>query len=364
VLITLAPLRYSATYIHADAPALGCAGMAYWFLSQRRPTGWMNGCAAGLCAWLSVWSKQTMILLPALLPAWVWWTEEVRAGRAMLVFTVATGTLVGAACWIGWGGDPWYFNAVPWPGHLPWKGSAPANLLNALWELAGYAMPFGVLLIAACRHRGTRRIDFAEAAALLLVPMSVLGRVKRGGDLNSFSPTLYMLLLACTARLRSVQVSADDSSPDHFARAWRQLVAASLLGITALGVPWVVQEANVYDRLRSANAETNYLRTFPGRVYFPWHPLAHLAAEGRLTHHAHSVRERGVAGFPVQPTHVRSGLPERAEYVAFPLKRLGPVVGFGWSFELLQNERLLPEGAEPIRLAGLPDYECYRLVRR
>ena len=152
-------------------------------------------------------------------------------------------------------------------------------------------------------------------------------------------------------------------STDPRAKTIRCAIAAGLAVATALTIPHVARDLKLLAKVRSRNAEYQYLTNHRGEVYFPWHPLAHLAAEGRPTHHLHSVRERGVAGYPVGREHFEFGIPANSRYVAFPLKRFGPVAGFAWSFEQLEAEGLLDPLAKPIALNGLRDYECYRLKR-
>ena len=354
------PLRYSATQVHSDAPALGLAGLACAL--AMRPggaTGWGSALLAGALAWLSAWSKQTMIALPLCLPLWALATEGRRAALRCGAGVVGSGALVAAAFLLRFDRDAMLFNAVLWPGHLPWKGSTPANLADAFAELLPQMLPFAVVLAAGPLRRTwtdleARRWLLPAAIGLVMVPVALLGRVKKGGDVNSFSPALYPLLLAATDRL--VPFAAGS-------RGGRRLVAATLAGLATLAIPTFVRDAKVYARLRPAHAEVDYLAAHPGAVYFPWHPLAHLVAEGRPTHHLHSVWERGIAGFPVPRAHVLASLPARCRYVAFPLKRLGPAVGFGWSFELLEHHGWLGHDPAPVRLAGLPDYECYALRR-
>jgi hypothetical protein len=353
------PLCYSATQIHSDAPALGLAGLAIWL--AMRPggtTGWGPALLASALGWLSVWSKQTMIVLPLCLPLWAWAIAGAKAGLRCGVAAVATGGVIAAAFLLRFDRDAMLFNAVLWPGHLPWKGSTPGNLADALVELLPQILPFAVVLGAGPIRRawachGSRSWFLPVAVGVAMVPLALLGRVKKGGDLNSFSPALYPLLLACAARV--VRYAANTE--------WRRPLVAALVGLAALGVPAFIRDAKTYARLRPARAEVDYLAAHPGAVYFPWHPLAHLVAEGRPTHHLHSVWERGVAGYPVPRDHAMGYIPGGCRFVAFPLKRLGPVVGFAWSFELLEHHDLLGPGARPVRLAGLPDYECYALRR-
>jgi hypothetical protein len=314
---------------------------------------------ACVCAWLSVWAKQTMIALPLALPVWALATAGIRAGVRAGVCVFVTGAVVSSVFLLGWAGDGMIFNAVLWPGHLPWKGTAPGSLAGVAAELVPQALPLVIVLLAGLGWRsGSNRWMLPVLVGLALVPMAILGRVKKGGDLNSFSPALYPWLLACASRVTQLASEADE-----FAPVWRRWLVAGLAGFSFMGIPTFLTEAKIYTRLRPGQAEHAYLRTHPGQVYFPWHPLAHLTAEGRLTHHAHSVWERRAAGYPVSRAHTLEGIPLECRYVAFPLKRLGPVVGFSWSFELLEWLGWLEKEATPVRLAGLPDYECYELRR-
>jgi hypothetical protein len=355
---------------------------------------------ACVCAWLSVWSKQTMVPLPPAL--WLWATSAGgwRAGLKAGTWLFATGAVISSAFLLSFDRDAMLFDAVSWPGHLPWKGSTPGNLFDALYEFLPHALPFAVVLMAGTSGKGDgARWRLPVLVALAMVPMAVLGRVKKGGDINSFSPALYPLLLAATALLSAVldgrrgrrddAVNDTDQTlspalsqgergtfflplplgegrgeglPRDAHATWQHLLGAALVALTALAVPMVDRELSTYRKLRPRNSEYRYLIAHPGEALFPWHPLAHLAAEGRPTHHLHSVRERGVAGFPVGHDWSLSHIPKRARFAAFPLKRLGPVAGFAWSFELLEEHALIAPGAKPFRVAELPDYECYELT--
>lgn len=369
-LVTLASpvLGYSATQIHSDAPALGMAGMACWFTMRTCAESRRSMVCAACFAWLSVWSKQTMVVLPFVLPVWWFVVGGARAGVRSGAAVAVTGALVSGAFLLLWGGDAFFFNAVAWPGHLPWKGTAPGSLVTITLELVPHVLPFAaVLLLGLWCSRGsgeeTKRWMFPTLVSAAMVPLAILGRVKKGGDVNSFSPTLYPLLLACAVRYVWLASRLRYADGVQLGRGWRQWLVGGMAALTLLGLPTFVGSAKIYARLRPADAECAYLRSHPGEVYFPWHPLAHLSAEGRLTHHAHSVWERGVAGYPVPTSHAISGIPKDCRYVCFPLKRFGPVVGFSWSFELMESLALVKKNAKPVRLAGLPDYECYAVRR-
>ena len=348
-------LRYSTTYLHADAPALGLSGLAC-LLSARRSG---PGVAAAVACALAIWTKQTMAPLPVALVAWAWISGGPGRGIRFAATLAAVGLASLAAVALMFDFRSIYLNLVQVPGGVPWRGRAPWNIAETSAELVMHASPLLLAWLVAIRSGPARIDDPARSrsrvlvlAALALAPMAVLGRVKQAGDVNSFGPALYPLLLAVASRFAAI------APPEP-----RRLLAATIAGLAILGGWRMIDEVRALAKERPRDTESIYLAAHPGTVYFPWNPSVHLAVEGRPTHHLFSAWERGVAGFPVSETHLRSALPPGCLYVAFPLKRLGPVVGFGSCIQMLRRDGLLAEPAVPVRLAGLPDYECYALVR-
>ena len=349
-------LRYATTYLHADAPALGLMGVAC--LLASRPGG--PGFGAAVACVLALGTKQTLAPLPLALLAYAWWTIGTRSAAGFAARLAAVGAVALGVTLAAFDARTLWLNLVQIPSAVPWRGHAPWNLVGSTAELGEHAAP--LILASLIAWRGTivhessrRRANVFLIAAIALAPMAVLGRVKQAGDVNSFAPALYPLLLAAAGRASGIAVPARPSA--------RVGLAAILAGLCLLAGTQLVGEVRALAKERSRDAEVAYLADHPGEVYFPWNPSAHLAAEGRPTHHLFSAWERGVAGFPVDENHLRSALPPGCRYVAFPLKRLGPVVGFGSCLELLERFDLVAQPARPVRLAGLPDYECYALTR-
>ena len=63
---------------------------------------------------------------------------------------------------------------------------------------------------------------------------------------------------------------------------------------------------------------TVFAKKHPGEVYFPWHPLAGLMAEGRLYHFSYGLSDRELAGYPVSQEHFQRYIPAQTQYVALP----------------------------------------------
>ncbi len=349
-------LRYSTTFLHADAPALGLIGLAC--LLASRPGG--PGVAAALACGLGVMTKQTLATLPIGLVVAAWVVNGPSSARRFGLACLGAGLVLGGLAATLLDRQALVLNLVKIPGGVPWRGETPTNIVATTIELSTHATPILLILTLALQRPSidacsrNRSLIFS-IAALALLPMAILGRVKAAGDVNSFSPALYPLLLATASRAVAI-------APPASIRI-RSAIAAALAALLLAGSYRLTGEVRALAQERPRDTEAAYLASHPGEVYFPWNPSAHLAVEGRPTHHLFSAWERGVAGFPVDAAHLRSAIPPRSRYVAFPLKRLGPEVGFGSCVQMLRQHGLLDRSARPVRLAGLPDFECFALTR-
>ena len=249
---------------------------------------------------------------------------------------------------------------------------------------------------------------------LAMFPTSVLGVVKVGGFLNCFGPTLYFLLASFfMLLLRVITRASRTSGPtlavvpllgagamcvllldavgqigngDRHALLYPMLAGAALtamleglrmlprlspsrlrtvqaLGLSALVV---VFAAMGQEKLRIASGQAallrdpsghrpriayQFLKRFPGMACFPYDPIAHLLAEGRLCHAIPSVIEREFAGYPVAPDHLRSGQPPDYRLLCLPPAEHAP---YGE-----QMPSLFPEFYHQVTLRPLRSFRCY-----
>jgi hypothetical protein len=319
--------------------------------SRPNGPGWGTAVACGL----AILTKQTMLPLPIVILISAWIFGGAAEALRFLAKLAIVGVLFIAILVCLMDREALYLNLIQIPAGVPWRGRAPGNLVATSAELLWHASPLILLLATLLSRKPDRRSATFIIAAAALAPMAVLGRVKEAGDVNSFSPCLYPLLLAGVCQAAATAPLASIALHRCFAGI---LAALALFGSLRLS-----EEVRLLTKERPFQAESKYLLAFPGSVYFPWNPSVHLAIERHPTHHLFSAWERGVAGFPVNAEHLRSAIPSTIRYVAFPLKRLGPTVGFGSCIQMLERSGLLQRDATPVRLAGLPDYECYVLTR-
>jgi hypothetical protein len=353
-------LGYSAGFIHADAPALGLAGAACAVVYTDMSHRWNTLLFSALLAMLSVWSKQVMAPLLVAIPLWLLLADGAKVCLRYGVALLLAGGLTVVIFLTLFDARALWFNVVTIPSHHPRRSDF--SLLSAAFEFQELSfqiallIAFGALFPLALRTTRVPGISswFAQnrwslfvVAGLLVLPTSLIGRVKVGGDANALSFALYLLLLAACLMLRE-GVAAP--AVEALKTGMRVLAVVSIAGT---GLLLVQEQCERY--LNLARRQPNdlevvhiYLQNHPGEAYFPWNPLGHLLVDGQYYHFDYGLYDRELAGFPLSEEHVRQHVPPGARRVCFPPDR---------NFEYVM--KYLKEYSRRVEIDQLPGFICY-----
>ena len=245
----LEPLKYSCFNIHADGPGLAFGAFACGALYTGIVEKWRAALPlSALCAVLSFFSKQMFAPLPIALLVYLFLARGRGAALRYFWWLAAAGAVVTGAALIAVGPERLYHCTIWMPGHSKWSTTSRlVGFLTAARFFIRQSLPVPVLLIAAAVFLGVkglpakqewRELLASRCAPLLLVglallPFSVAGRAKTGGDVNSLSFALFFLTCGLTVMLADVlRGSASEST--------RRLGIAALAGII---LPLVLSEA-------------------------------------------------------------------------------------------------------------------------
>jgi hypothetical protein len=365
-------LWWASFFPHADAPAMGLALLAIVALQprspkQRRP--WIPLLVSAAAAVGAVWCKQVMVpLLPAL---WLWilctagWRRSV-AFIFWIAFASTVALLVSIAIFSP--ADLW-LNLVVIPGHCPWVGQFPFNLMRALVGWMPAAMPaiLTLALGAGFVASSTPRAEFrawlsgslwlpAALVAVALIPTALMGFVKEGGAANSLAPPYYMLFSAAIlllaeadALLARVRFSA--------LHPWRSAWLAVLLPICSVWWLATMQELRygIPSPARNLSQRAyDFLRANPSsHVYFPAYPLAHLLAQDELCHFSHALADRvQLAKVPISQEQLAEFTPDDTRIIAWTERQYSSEHGRGAPF--------FPGFRVRCRVSALPDFRCFQ----
>ena len=358
--------------IHADAPALGLGLTSCIVLLRcRGVVSRRNMLLTAVAAWLAVWSKQPLLPLLPTLCVWVFATRGRRQGIGFALCMASVGVATAGLFFMVFPLDGLLFNTVRVPAQVPWLGNFPYNLAFTFLELQGYLLPVALTLLG-CTILLLRR-DPADHlsqwllqnpwsmlvfVSLVLVPVSVLARVKIGGALNNFSYTLHFALAAVIAvslRLSHLWDTREEKSALH---SYTKLIALSglLLAVWAFQST-ISQKLHLLLRERNENRIAyDYVRAHLGSgVYFPGQPLAHLLAENGLPHFSLAVYDRDTL------TPYRVGAKQIAAHLPTNMSQ----VCMGRDFKKESDHMLrmhLPEFAETSAQTVGDPFECVRKV--
>jgi hypothetical protein len=363
VIWLVGPVERTTAHIHADAPALVFAALAAMF-AMRQPLRFnkWNAVLAAFFGVLSVFAKQNMAPLALGLVVWF----ALRAGwKGASIFAAATaifstlmlaiaGTLMGGIAAL-------YFNCVYMPLHQPFDKTLffPTVMQLAITSLALLLIPTARLLQAWTQSQENlreflivQRTPLLIVLGVLMIPASILGRMKLGGNENSMGLSLFFFVLALLAEIAALRNRslADILSANEIKLWTLPLLIVCLIGLgSALSVSLRPSPASP---IRQA---FEYSRQHPGKVYFPQFPLAQLMAEGKLYHFSWGLTDRRNAGVPVSDEHFQANLPPHAEVIAIT----GLVPQFEADMTARQGSRI--EHFEDA--AQLPQFEFFAVRR-
>ncbi len=368
----LEPLKYSCFNIHADGPGLAFGALACAALYSGGPEKWRAALpVSALCAVLSIFCKQTFLPVPIALMVYLWASEGRARAVRYLFWLVAAGGLASAAALFAEGPERLYHCLIWLPAHHPWNDrSRIVSAIQAMRSFIRLSMPVPVLLLACVvylwtsgRLRGPglrgsmlRALAANRSVPLLLVgaallPFSIAGRAKTGGDLNSLSFALFFFTCGLTVMLADVSRGAQSGSTRRLAVS---VLVATMLPLALSEAPLAFDIRASAKRLPQAPQEVafHYLNRHPGEAYFPWFPLAHFYAEHQFRHYGFGIADRLMAGEPVSMADFRAYIPRDPRVIAFSQDGGRQVFGY----DLM---KYLPEYSYELNDPELPGWLVY-----
>lgn len=334
--------RYWYEQVHADGPVLGFGLLACSFVmaAPSRRSLWL----AALFTALALFTKQTAIGVPFGIAVYLWIAHGAGTAGRYALAVIGLCTVFGLLAILAFGFGPLYFNTITVPSRHPLKITNPVLLLKDALDYVvfpAFLILPGLALVWS-KVRTDRRALRTEAAArpwilfllvtLFMIPTSLLGRVKEGGETNSYHFVLYF---HCAVSLSILQAWIEPSTgrPRVLAQGVAMGACAVVLAAGAYRQIANFEPADGYFRTNVFRQGEDYVKAFPGQVYMPTNPLCPLLAESRLDHFDYGVYDRSLAGYAPSPARLRAHLPPRVKYLAhrtFPRVMLTLTEDFRW----------------------------------
>lgn len=353
LVVHLPGLTGAALTVHVDPAAIAFALGAC--LPLLRPTLTPRAALlSGALTAASILCKQTMVPLAVLLPLVLALTGHRRpAAFFLLGLFAATAVLLAAFLSFLSPAGLWN-NTFRVPSAHPWRDDTPTPLRHAAAKAFASLWTLWLIVPALWWARrfppspvrpSARPHLLLLLAAVALLLTGIAGYAKFGGHLNNFAPTGFFLLAATMLLLSSLP-------SDRLARIVMPLL---LILASAAMLARLHDIHRLGPRPALHNEALALVRTAPGRIYLPWHPLAHFLAERRLTHQSFGVLDREMAGQPISDAWLWQYLPPDTELLGFDFPpRLPPDPMADRLFE-----RLRPRFPLPAEVPGFPGWTFY-----
>jgi hypothetical protein len=284
--------------------------------------------ASATLAVMAALCKQPLALLPIGLLAYLWVADGRKAVTLYLKMLCGVGAILASLCIWAFGPRELYYHLFSLTARQSWGMSGAAAFVQPLRIFTRMMFPVLLLAVVALliafkqgewKAQGVRWLRANDwsmmfVVALALLPPSIAGLAKIGGDINSLSFSCFFLTVGVTCML------ADMASLQSCSDMWR-VARGSLLAVTLL-LTIVKLPAALLWRVESLkNAEQqiafDYIRGDQQTVFFPWFPLSHLLAEGRFYHWGYGIFDRVLARDLVSPEYFQAYAPAQMNTIAF-----------------------------------------------
>jgi hypothetical protein len=317
--------------VHVDAPAIALMLWGVIFFARW----WTSGTTASLASSAIllgsvVWAKQLGVALP---PSFFLMALLIGGLRPAII--LATWSLATLCFWflvltpivVDWHAFFFHiwtiFAGQPWKGQI--TGDASERLQLLLRESASFLRdywPLCLLLIAlvlglnvCSKQQGDKSLRFAFTltasaliAALVMLPFSLLGLVKSGGDVNALAYSVQPVILGLVIGGLAVFEMARKAGLQWDVAA-QLLICVCLVGFIMVLRPSKVILGYPFN-VSALPLVTAYNESKTGHFWFPEFPLSALLATGHLYHHSFSVLDISLAGKPVPARQIAEGLPK------------------------------------------------------
>lgn len=354
----------------ADPPSLGFALLACSMVIPLKSLSRGRIVAASMLVWMSVLSKQVMIPLLVAIPLWFLVTSGVKETIRLVAWLGLSGALLVATIGIWFQLDAVWLNTVTIPMNVPWvadKYPRVVAILRVTAEFWQHSTPLLILTVVGVSISAARCTTPATSwpavreflrlnpsclpllVAVLMVPMAILGRVKIGGALNTFSPSTYFLLAGGMLAVFGIPDRLTDRSREVSLAA----VACCCLLLAGAGAGEIVKTLATRGTVVRHRAQVafEYLVEEDPAAFFPTHPMAHLLADGSLYHLSQALHDREkLAGLPLSDRQRGAYLPSQPSVVCFD-----PAWGTAYF-----REHYFIEYRQERRVDSLgPEWSCY-----
>ena len=307
-------LRNAAFHVHADAPTLGLAGMACAVLYLRQDkAGWKMLSLSSLFAVLAVWSKQTAAPLLVALPLYLGFTDGKRVMIRYLLCLLPAALLLSALFIAFFDLQKLFFNLVVIPSRHPFRGGASLGIVAASFFklVRDLLLPFLFCVLVAGRSLRRARTSPSSLfiwVSLLMAPLAILAHLKVGGSNNTMSYVAYFFMLG-------VLLFISENEDLEWTRKGVVLTSALFL---------LIQISSVYYRILTTPGKANfiepayqYIKKYPGEVYFPRLGVLHIMAEDQVYHSSVALHDREWAGLPISPGVFKAYIPKDLRLIGF-----------------------------------------------